>query len=141
MSPNLKNCKVLCLKGVAKVTIQGHQLENSIFQRGLGVIMSTDLTWTAQTEIRCEKTMKTFFNIKQNIANGTPWTRKSLYRSYIVPILCYAAFFWKPKPSKIELKSIDSNQMKANKWILGTSQLEHKKRLRRINLLPLALYH
>ena len=31
--------------------------------------------------------------------------------------------------------------MKASKWILGTSQLEYKERLRRINLLPLALYH
>ena len=31
--------------------------------------------------------------------------------------------------------------MKASKWILGTSQLEYKERLRRTKLLPLALYH
>ena len=36
---------------------------------------------------------------------------------------------------------IESYQMKASKWILGTSQLEYKVRLRRIILLPLALYH
>ena len=39
------------------------------------------------------------------------------------------------------LKSIESFQMKASKWILGTSQLEYKERLRRNTLLPLALYH
>ena len=48
-------------------------------------MISNDLTWLAQTERRCEKTMKAFFTIKRNIANGTPWTtRKNLYRSYIV---------------------------------------------------------
>ena len=84
--------------------------------------------------------MKAFFTIKRNIANGTPWTtRKNLYRSYIVPILSYGAVLW--KPSKIDLKSIESIQMKASKWILGISPLEYKERLRRINLLPLALYH
>ena len=140
MSLNLKKCKVLCLKVIAKVTIQGHQLENSFVEKDLGIMISNDLTWTAQTEKRCEKTMKAFFTIKRNIANGTPWTtRKNLYRSYIVPILSYGAVFW--KPSKTVLKSIESIQMKASKWILGTSQLEYKERLRRINLLPLTLYH
>ena len=79
MSLNLKKSKVLCLKGVAKVTIQGHQLENSIVEKHLGILISNDLTWTAKTERRCEKTMKAFFTIKRNIANGTPWTtRKNL---------------------------------------------------------------
>ena len=84
--------------------------------------------------------MKAFFTIKRNIANGTPWTtRRNLYRTYIVPILSYGAVLW--KPSKTDLKSIESIQMKASKWILGTSPLEYKERLSRINLLPLALYH
>ena len=92
MSPNLKKCKVLCLKGIAKVTIQGHQLENSIVKKDLGIMISNDPTWTAQTERRCEKTMKAFFTFKRNIANGTPWTtRKNLYRSYIVLLLCHGA--------------------------------------------------
>ena len=103
-------------------------------------MISNDLSWTLQTERRCEKTMKAFFTIKRNIADGTPWTtRKNLYRSYIVQILSYGAVLW--KPSKTDLKSIESIQMKANKWILGTGQLEYKERLRRINFLPLALYH
>ena len=140
MSLNLKKCQFLCLKGIAKVTIQCHQLENSIVEKDLGIMISNDLTWTAQTEKHCEKTMKAFFTIKRNIANGPPWTtRKNLYRSYIVPILSYGEALW--KPSKTDLKSIESIQVKASKWILGTSQLEYKERLRRINLLPLALYH
>ena len=83
--------------------------------------------------------MKAFSTIKRNIANGTTWiTRKNLYRSYIVPILSYGAVLW--KLSKTDLKSIESIQMKASKWIMGTSQPEYKERLRRINL-PLSMYH
>ena len=79
MSLNLNKCKVLCLKGIEELTIQGHQLDNSIVEKDLGIMISNDLTWTAQTEKRCEKTMKAFFTIKRNIANGTPWTtRKNL---------------------------------------------------------------
>ena len=140
MSFNPEKCKILCLQGIAKVTIQGHQFESSIVEKHLGIMISNDLIWTAQTERKCEKTMKAFFTIKRNIANGTPWTtRKNLYRSYIVPILSYVSVLW--KPSKTELKSIESIQMKARNWILGTGQLEYKERLGRINLLPLALYH
>ena len=54
MSLNLKKCKVLCLKCIVKVTIRGHQIENSIVEKDLGIMISNDLTWTAQTERRCE---------------------------------------------------------------------------------------
>ena len=102
-------------------------------------MISNDLTWIAQTERRCEKIRKAFFTIKGNIADGTTWTtRKILYRSYNVPILSNGAVLW--KPSKIDLKSIESIHMKATKWILGTSQLEYKERLRLINP-PIAFYH
>ena len=91
MNPKLKKCKVLCLKSTTKITIQNYQLENSIVE-DLGTMISNDLTWTAQAERRCEKTMNAFFTIKRNSADGTPWTtRKNLYRSYIVPITCYGA--------------------------------------------------
>ena len=104
------------------------------------IMISNDITWTAQTEWRCEKTIKAIFTIKRNIADGTPWTtRNNLYRSYIVPIVSYGAVLW--KPSKTDLKSNEWIQMKASKRILGTGQLEYKERLRRINLLPLALYY
>ena len=140
MSPYLTKCKVLSLKRTAKVTIQCQQLENSIVEKDMGIMISKHLTWTAQTERRWEETMKAFFTIKRNIASGTPWTtKKNLYRSYFVPIWSYGAVLW--KPSKTDLKSIESIQMKASKRILGTSQLEYKTRLRRFNLLPLALYH
>ena len=69
---------------------------------------------------------------------GHPGQLQNLFRSYILPILSYSAVFW--KPSKTDLKSIESIHMKASKWILGTGQLEYKERLRRNNLLPLALY-
>ena len=57
MNLNREKCKVLCLKGIAKVTIQGHQLENIIVEKDPGIMISNSLTWTAQTERICEKLM------------------------------------------------------------------------------------
>ena len=139
MSLNLKQYQVLCFKYIAKVALQGHELENSIAGKDQGIMTSNDLTWTAQTERSCEKSMQSIFTIKRITANGTPWTTgKNLYRSYIVSILSHGAVLW--KPSKRDLKSMETIQVKSSKWIRGTSQLEYKERLRRTNL-PLALYH
>ena len=140
MSLNKKKCKVLCLKGIPKVTKQGHPFGSTIVEKDLSIMISNGLTWTAQTERRCEKTIKAFFTIKRNIAIGTPWTTtKNLYRSSIVTILFYGAVLW--KSSKTCLNLIESLQMQVSKWILGTSQLEYKERLRQNFLLFLALYH
>ena len=84
MSPNLKKCNVLCLKGIAKITIQGHQLENSIVKKDLGIMISNDPTWTAQTERRCEKTMKAFSLSNETLPMGHPG---QLERIYTVAIL------------------------------------------------------
>ena len=66
----------------------GKTLEQIQKEKDLGIIVSNDLTWTANVERRCEKAIKVFFTIKRNIANGTSWIgKKNLYRSYIVPII------------------------------------------------------
>ena len=70
---------------------------------------------------------------------GHPGQLERIYTVATLPVLSYGAVLW--KPSKTDLKSIESIRMKASKWILGTSQLDYKEQLRRINLLPLALYH
>ena len=78
MRPKLKKCKVLCLKSTAKITIQNHQLENSIIE-DLGTMISNDLTWTAQTERRCEKTMKAFLLSNEILPMGHPGQLERIY--------------------------------------------------------------
>ena len=120
--------------------MNGKTLEQTQKEKDLGIIVSNDLTWTANAERRCERAIKVFFTIKRNIANGTSWiAKKTLYRSYTVPFISYGAILW--KPNKSELRMIENLQEKVSKWILGTNRLDYKDRLKRLLILPLPLYH
>ena len=88
MTLNISKCKTLNLKGSGCVSMNGKTLEQTQKEKDLGLIVSNDLTWTANAERRCEKAIKVFFTKKRNIANGTNWiAKKNIYRSYIVPII------------------------------------------------------
>ena len=137
---NVSKCKVLCIKGETKVTINGWELGKPEKEKDLGIMIHKDLTWTANANRRSEKALKAFFTIKGNVARGTAWqAKKNLYRSYIVPILSYGSVLW--KPNKQDLKKVEGIKMKATKWILSTGQLTYIDRLRRLDILPLSLYH
>ena len=58
--------------------MNGKTLEQTQKEKDLGIIVSNDLTWTANAE-RCEKAIKIFLTIKQNIANGASWIAKKEY--------------------------------------------------------------
>ena len=93
---NISKRKTLNLKETESISMKGKTLEQTQKEKDLGIIVSNDLTWTANAERRCEKAIEVFFTIKRNIANGTSWiAKKNLYRSYIVPIISYGAILWK----------------------------------------------
>ena len=104
--------------------------------------MLTTIKLLAPTNVnrRCEKALKAFFTIKKNVTRAIAWqAKRNLYRSYIVPILSYGSVLW--KSSEQGLKKVEAIQMKARKWILSTGQLAYTDRLRRLDILPLSLYH
>ena len=69
MTLNISNCKTLNLKGNGSISMNGKTLEQTQKEKDLAIIVSNDLTWTANAERRCEKAIKVFFTIKRNIAN------------------------------------------------------------------------
>ena len=73
MTLNISKCKTLNLKGNGRISMNGKTLEQTQKEKDLGIIVSNDLTWTANVERRCEKAIKVFLPIKRNIANGTSW--------------------------------------------------------------------
>ena len=64
--------------------------------------------------------------------------KKTLFRSYIDPIISYGAILWKAR--KTDIRRIEKVQETVTKGILGTKRLEYKERLSFL-LLPLSLYH
>ena len=62
-------------------------------EKDFGIIVSQDLSWTANAERRCEKAIKAFCTIKPNIAKRTNCqAKKNLFRSYIVAVKSLVPF-------------------------------------------------
>ena len=121
-----------CAYGVLK--------QKSVRLKDLGLIVHSSLTWTLQAEFRCGKAVKAFHLIRHIIwVSADSYTRLSLYKGYIVPILSHGAILW--KSSKNDLKIIESVQIKTSKWILRYCPIGYKERLQKLKLLPLSLYH
>ena len=79
MTLNISKCKTLNLKGNGSISMNGKTLEQTQKEKDLGIIVSNDLTWTANAERRYEKAIKVFFIMKRNIANGTSWIAKKIF--------------------------------------------------------------
>ena len=139
MSLNLKKCKTVSFKGTSTVKMSEITIQQAEVEKDLGIIVSKSLTWKEQAGRRCEKAVRSLFLIKRNVSWKTSETsKKSLYKSYIVPIVSYGAVLW--KASKTDLRHTESVQEKAVRWITGRRE-SYKETLLRLKLLPLSLYH
>ena len=138
MRLNLAKRRLLSITGEANVQLGKSFLEKPKFEKDLGIVVSSDLSWKTQAEKRCEKTMKVFWSLKRNIPKVSSWiTRKNLYRSYVVPVFSYGSSLW--RASKADLRRIEIVQKKVVSWILQKTQLEYEECLQRLPILPLAM--
>ena len=101
--------------------------------------MAPKLNWKPNVKKRCSKALKAFYFLKRNTPTSTKLSAKlNLYARYVVPIVTYATHAW--FANKTETKDIERVQKKANSWILNNWELNYKKRLGKLNVLPLSLY-
>ena len=64
MTLNISKRKTLNLKETETISMKGKTLEQTQKEKDLGIIVSNDLTWTANAERRCEKAIEVFFHYK-----------------------------------------------------------------------------
>ena len=139
MAVNMSKTKILKLKGKVKVEVNETVLEETAEMKDLGLIITSTLTWTENATNRSAKALKALCSVKKIISKITTKAMKlKLYKSYVAPIVSYGSSFW--KPSKRDIKIIESAQTKATAWIMSPTQ-EYKDRLISLNILPLSLYH
>ena len=123
-------------KGRIKMCDQIVRPENS--QKDSGVVVTEDLTWTANANRRFSKAMRALWYLKRNISNKTTVINKlNAYKGYAVPIISYSSELW--HPNKGDLVLLEKLQKNATKWILGNS-IDFKNRLLTLNILPFAMY-
>ena len=89
-------------------------------QKGLGVVVTENLTWTANANRRFSKAMRALCYLKRNISiKATVINKLNMYNGYVVPIISYASEVW--HPHKKDLVLPEKLQEKATNWILGNS--------------------
>ncbi|XP_075248360.1 uncharacterized protein LOC142341320 [Convolutriloba macropyga] len=137
MDLNVSKSKTLLIRGdLAQRDEAG--LETVATQKHLGVVMSRNLSWSANCQLRTTKAWKAFYTLKRNVSSRTSMeTKLNAYIGYVVPVLTYASQVW--YPSKTDMKSIEKIQQKATKWICGGND-EYHQRLETLKILPLSMY-
>ena len=75
--------KIICFNKQIKLKMNDRYLGHSDVEKGLGVMISRNLTWSCQAERRFGKATYAFEMLKRNISAKTSWlSKKQLYRSY-----------------------------------------------------------
>ena len=108
------------------------------YVKDLGVIVSSDLTWSKHIEVIVAKANKTLGLIKRLVKDTSDLkVKKILYCALVRPILEYACNLWSPYTVK-DRHLIENVQRRATKFILNYPQdLKYVDRLIKINILPL----
>ena len=136
-------CQVLLVlrkksQTLAQYELDGYRLECLPHMKDLGVIVSSDLTWSKHIEVIVAKANKTLGLIKRLLKDTSDLkVRKSLYCALVRPILEYACNLWSPYTVK-HRQLIENVQRRATKFILNYPQdLKYAERLIKIKILPL----
>ena len=105
--------------------------------RDLGVVVSSNLSWSTQINQVCSKAYRSFHLIKRNFKHSSPITlKKNLYFALIRSHLSYCSQLWRPHLLK-DIKSLEKIQRRATSYILSDYASNYKSRLLNLNLLPL----
>ena len=87
-------------------------------QKDLGVLISNDLSWKENCNLRRTKSQKSMWFLKRNISiKSTTKAKLKAYTGYVVPVISYACEVW--YSTKTDLSNIERIQKSATQWILN----------------------
>ena len=102
--------------------------------RDLGIVASSDLSWSNHYDLICSKAYCTFHLIRRSLSSSSlVATRKQLYLSLVKSYCCQ---LWRPWLIK-DIRNFERIQRCATKFILQDYLSDYKTRLLSLNLLPL----
>ena len=114
MTTNTSKCKLLILRGKLSAKLNDTELHPTNVQKDLGRLITPNLTWNKNCEIRDQKATRAFFQLKRNISATCSWVNKlHSYTGYIVAIITYCSQAW--SPSRASLVSFERVQVMAIK--------------------------
>ena len=105
MAFNPDKCKVIRITNKKKptlfnYTLHGVGLKETDSAKYLGVNISRDLSWAKHINQITMKTNNSLKFIKRNIQTNNPKLKESAYKTYVRPLVEYAASVWDPWQKK-----------------------------------------
>ena len=123
MSFNPDKCEVIRVTNKKKPTIfkymlHGVSLKETDSAKYLGVNISRDLSWGKHIDQITTKTNNSLNFIKRNIRTNNVKLKESAYKTYVRPLVEYAASVWDPWQNKY-IENIEMIQHRAVRYILN----------------------
>ena len=122
---------VYTLDGVPIKVLSGH--------RDLGVMFSSDLSWSDHIDYVTAKCYKVMGLLRRAFSSSLPvLIKKQLYLLLVRSHLSYCSVLWRPHLLK-DVEKLEKIQRRATKYILNDYASDYKSRLISLNLLPLSM--
>ena len=135
---NAKKSSLLLLKGDLKTDIFGVEIPIVNEMKVLGVLVSSDLTWSSNVDLSTSKALRALFQIKRSlIKNVTLQANLNAYTGYVVPTLVHSSQV--TQLTTMCLRKVEKIQRLATKFLFGVN-VDNKTRLIKCGLLPLSMY-
>ena len=119
-------------------------LECTDCERDLGILTSSDLTWSKHVEYQCTKATKALGFVRRATLNIKDIAvRRTLYLSLVRSQLCYGSQIWAPQTVTL-IKQAERTQRRATKYVLDLPfrcDTIYQQRLLLLDLIPLCYWH
>ena len=110
-------------------------IDSTAQHKDLGIILSSDLSWSHHYKAIVSSALKFFHLIRRQLASNHSVSLKlSLYITLIRSKLTYCSQIWRPRLVK-DIKFLESVQRKGSKFILNDFTSNYKGRLIALDLL------
>ena len=146
---NVSKCKVLRVTRKHNQIVYPYKLhdtllESSDCERDLGILTSTDLSWSKHVDYQCAKASKTLGYVRRSTFDVTDAAvRRSLYLTLVRTQLLYGSQIWAPQTINL-IQRTERLQRRATKYILNLPfrcDTSYNQRLLLLDLLPLCYWH
>jgi len=141
---NIDKCSTLRLalsnrstQQLGTYSINNRELETTLTQRDLGVMVQKDMLWSSHYNKISRKAYIALHLIKRILPpHASTNLKRQLYLSLVRSHLTYCSQLWRPRLIK-DIEILERIQRRATKYIVGNNQMDYKSRLLSLHLLPL----
>ena len=140
---NDSKCTLLSIRGKnfsttsATYVIDDKPVKSVNFQKDLGIVLTSDLSWNEHYSHISAKAYKSLGLIKRIFGNNKQVSvRKCLYLTLVRSQLGYSSVIWRPRFIK-DIIALERIQRRATKFVLSDYHSDYKTRLIKLKLLPL----